>query len=48
MKNIPLHWKIIIGMVIGVLVGLLLSSFSGGSVFVTNWIKPFGTIFINL
>ena len=47
MKNVPLHWKIIIGMVIGVLVGLLLSSFSGGSVFVTNWIKPFGTIFIN-
>jgi len=47
MKNIPLHWKIIIGMVLGILIGLLLSSFSGGSIFVTNWIKPFGTIFIN-
>ena len=47
MKNIPLHWKIIIGMVLGIVVGLLLSSFSGGSIFITNWIKPFGTIFIN-
>jgi len=47
MKNIPLHLKIIIGMVLGILIGLLLSSFSGGSIFVTNWIKPFGTIFIN-
>ena len=47
MKKISLHWKIIIGMFLGVILGLLFSSFNGGSMFITNWIKPFGTIFIN-
>ena len=47
MKNTPLHWKIIIGMVLGIAIGLLFSSFNGGSILITNWIKPFGTIFIN-
>ncbi len=47
MKKISLHWKIIIGMFLGVILGLLFSSFNGGSIFITNWIKPFGTIFIN-
>jgi Na+/H+-dicarboxylate symporter len=43
-----LHWKIIIGMVAGVLFGLLMSQTSFGSEFIKDWIKPFGTIFINL
>ena len=43
-----LHWKIIIGMVAGVLFGLLMSQTSFGSGFINDWIKPFGTIFINL
>ena len=47
MKKISLHWKIIIGMFLGVVVGLIFSSFNGGSIVITNWIKPFGTIFIN-
>jgi|TARA_B100001093_G_scaffold25211_3_gene22226 Na+/H+-dicarboxylate symporter len=47
MKNISLHWKIIIGMFLGVLIGLIFSSINGGSIIITNWIKPFGTIFIN-
>tara|TARA_B100001063_G_scaffold244193_1_gene276413 strand:- start:739 stop:1995 length:1257 start_codon:yes stop_codon:yes gene_type:complete len=47
MKNISLHWKIIIGMFLGVLTGLIFSSINGGSIIITNWIKPFGTIFIN-
>ena len=42
-----LHIKIIIGMVVGVLFGLLMSTYNGGTILVTNWIKPFGTIFIN-
>ncbi len=42
-----LHWKIIIGMVSGIIFGIIMSS-SGGAEFVKNWIKPFGTIFINL
>ena len=43
-----LHWKIIIGMVAGVGFGLLMSQTSFGSDFIKDWIKPFGTIFINL
>jgi len=48
MSKIPLHWKIIIGMVFGVLLGLLMSAFSWGKEFVIDWIAPFGTIFIRL
>ena len=47
MKKLGLHWKIIIGMVIGVIVGIIASQIDGGPKFITNWIKPFGTIFIN-
>lgn len=47
MKKIALHWQIIIGMVLGVFFGLFFLNFSWGKEFVINWIKPFGTIFIN-
>ena len=47
MKKIALHWKILLGMVLGVIFGVLMSYFSGGDQIVTDWIKPFGTIFIN-
>ncbi|WP_339611237.1 dicarboxylate/amino acid:cation symporter [uncultured Planktosalinus sp.] len=47
MKKIALHWKIIIGMVLGI-IWALLSSTMGWSSFTINWIDPFGTIFINL
>ena len=47
MKKLALHWKIIIGMVLGI-VWALLSSTMGWSAFTINWIDPFGTIFINL
>ncbi|MDT0689975.1 dicarboxylate/amino acid:cation symporter [Salegentibacter sp. F188] len=49
MKNlkIALHWQILLGMAAGVLFALLLSSFSWGADFIKDWIKPFGTIFIN-
>ena len=48
MKNLPLHWKIIIGMFLGIFFGLGLSFFPIGKIFISNFIKPFGTIFINL
>ncbi|MFL2611440.1 MAG: dicarboxylate/amino acid:cation symporter [Flavobacteriaceae bacterium] len=48
MKNLPLHWKIIIGMFLGILFGLGLSIYPTGKIFISNFIKPFGTIFINL
>ncbi len=47
MKNLALHWKILIGMALGVAFGVLAASM-GWNKFVINWIKPFGTIFINL
>ena len=47
MKKLSLHWKILIGMTLGVLFGFFMSTISGGGIFVSNWIKPFGTIFIN-
>lgn len=46
-KKTPLHWKIIIGMVTGVLFGLLMVNFEWGPKAVQDWIKPFGKIFIN-
>jgi len=48
MKNIALHWKILIGMALGVVYGLVLSFVDGGGDFIGDFIKPFGTIFINL
>src|SRR5690554_2724286 len=47
MKKLALHWKIIIGLVLGI-IWALLSSKLGWSDFTINWIAPFGTIFINL
>ena len=47
MKKIALHWKILIGLLLGVLWAIL-SSIFGWSEFTLNWIDPFGTIFINL
>ena len=48
MKKLALHWKILLGMVFGIVFGFIMNSVEGGRGFVTDWIKPFGTIFINL
>ena len=48
MKKLALHWKILIGMALGVLFGLILSFLDNGDRFISDYIKPFGTIFINL
>jgi Na+/H+-dicarboxylate symporter len=47
-KKIELHWKILIGMGFGVLFGLIFSFIPNGGLFISDYIKPFGTIFINL
>ena len=47
MKKLALHWKILIGMILGIIWALLSSSL-GWSAFTIDWIDPFGTIFINL
>ena len=47
MKKLALHWKIIIGMILGVVYGLIANKL--GLVDFTNaWIKPWGLIFVNL
>ena len=48
MKKLALHWKIIIGMVLGIIFGFIMNNIDGGRGFVSDWIAPFGTIFINL
>lgn len=47
MKKLALHWKILIGMALGVIVGALMTNFEGGKEVIQDWIKPFGRIFIN-
>ena len=44
--KLALHWKILIGMATGLISGIVAHAY-GQDQFVINWIKPFGTIFIN-
>ena len=48
MKKLELHWKILIGMIIGILFGFIMLQVDGGKGFVADWIKPLGTIFVKL
>ena len=47
MKKLALHWQILLGMAAGVIFALIMTNFSWGADFVSDWIKPFGNIFIN-
>ncbi|HHP7241665.1 MAG TPA: dicarboxylate/amino acid:cation symporter [Cyclobacteriaceae bacterium] len=47
MSKLPLHIKIIIGLIAGILYAFI-SSYLGWNEFTINWIDPFGTIFIRL
>lgn len=46
-KKLALHLKILLGMLIGIIYGLVAAHFEWVN-FTDNYIKPFGTIFINL
>lgn len=46
MKKLALHWQILLGMAVGVIFGIIAAQL-GWTKFVVDWIKPFGTIFIN-
>ncbi|AXT21260.1 dicarboxylate/amino acid:cation symporter [Flavobacteriaceae bacterium AU392] len=48
MRKLALHWKILLGMLLGVIIGILSIQFSWGAEFVKDWIKPLGQIFISL
>ena len=45
--KLELHWKIIIGLILGLLFGIFAAS-QGLTSFTSEWIAPFGKIFINL
>ena len=47
MKKLALHWKIMLGMAAGILIGIVFSMIPGGTELVREWIKPWGTMFIN-
>lgn len=47
MKKLPLHIKIIIGLVLGI-AWAFISSYLGWNQFTIDWIDPFGTIFIKI
>ena len=42
-----LHWQILIGLILGLIYGVF-SALNGWAGFTTNWIAPWGKIFINL
>ncbi|MEM9665438.1 MAG: dicarboxylate/amino acid:cation symporter [Bacteroidota bacterium] len=42
-----LHWQIIVGLVLGLVFGIV-AAIQGWGSFTSDWIAPFGTIFINL
>ena len=48
MKSLALHWKILFGMLLGLIFGFLMLQIEGGSGFTKAWIKPLGTIFVKL
>lgn len=47
MKKLALHWQILLGMLFGVVFAFLFIQFDWGADFISDWIKPFGNIFIN-
>ncbi len=48
MRKLQLHWKILIGMLLGILFGFVMTYPDWGRDFVADWINPFGTIFVKL
>ncbi|MEM6379677.1 MAG: dicarboxylate/amino acid:cation symporter, partial [Bacteroidota bacterium] len=48
MRKLALHWKIMIGMLLGIVFGFIMTTVSWGKGFTGDWIAPLGTIFVNL
>ncbi len=46
MKKIPLHLQILLFMILGIVFGII-GAYAGFKPFIVDWVKPFGTIFIN-
>jgi len=47
-SRLPLHFQILIGILLGAGIGFVASNIAGGPDFVSRWIKPVGDIFIRL
>ena len=52
MAKLALHWKILIGMAAGIAVGVLATMINSDALptnqIVIDWVKPFGTMFVNV
>ncbi len=48
MRKLELHWQILIGMVLGIVFGFIMTGVDGGQKFVGDWINPVGTIFVKM
>ena len=48
MRKLELHWQILIGMLLGIVFGFVMTGLDWGKDFVTDWIQPLGTIFVKL
>ena len=48
MRKLELHWKILIGMILGIVFGFVMTYPSWGPQFIADWIQPFGNIFVKL
>ena len=48
MRKLELHWKILIGMILGIVFGFVMTYPDWGASFVADWIQPFGNIFVKL
>ncbi len=48
MRKLELHWKILIGMILGIIFGFVMTFPDWGVKLVSDWIQPFGDIFVKL
>ena len=48
MRKLELHWKILIGMILGIVFGFVMTYPDWGATLVADWIQPFGNIFVKL
>lgn len=46
--SLPLYLKILFGMIVGIIIGIVALQLNGGAPFIQNWIRPWGQLFIRL
>ncbi|TKD65987.1 dicarboxylate/amino acid:cation symporter [Flavobacterium sp. ASW18X] len=48
MRKLELHWQILIGMLLGIVFGFVMTKVPAGKDIVSDWIQPLGAIFVKL